>query len=78
MKWDGNFLSEVVKDGLYSLFSPCGFDNRVRSYIENAHQMDNKEYAALLKRKYTYSGKPLKNCFISTRPNGITIRFCVC
>ncbi len=66
MKWDGTFLSEVVKEGLYSLFE---FD------IKNAHQMDNKEYAALLKRKNTYSGKPLKNCFISTRPNGITIRF---
>ncbi len=72
MKWDGNLLSEFVKDGLYSLF---GFEDRTRSYIENAYQMDNKEYAALLKRKHTYSGKSFKNCYISTRPNGITIRF---
>ncbi len=67
MKWDGNLLANVVKDGLYSLFK---YD------IEIARQMDNKEYAALLKKKHTYSGKPLENCFISTRPNGITIRFC--
>ena len=68
MKWDGKLLEDVVKDGLYSLFN---YD------IEKAHQMDNKEYAALLKRKHTYSGMPLKKkkIFVSTRPNGITIRF---
>ena len=72
MKWDGNLLSEFVKDVLYSLF---GFEDRTRSYIENAYQMDNKEYAALLKRKHTYSGKSFKNCYASTIPNGITICF---
>jgi len=66
MKWDGIFLSEVVKEGLYSLFE---FD------IKNACQMDNKEYAAMLKKKHNYSGKSFNKCFISTRPNGITIRF---
>ncbi len=70
MKWDGNLLANVVKDALYSLFE---FE------IKNAHQMDNKQYADLLKNKYTYSGKSFKNCYVSTLlctiPNGITIDF---
>ncbi len=70
MKWDGNLLANVVKDALYSLFE---FE------IKNAHQMDNKQYADLLKNKYTYSGKSFKNCYVSTIlstvPNGIIIDF---
>lgn len=74
MKWDGNLLVNFVKEGLYVLFGFEGFgldeDDRVRLY---AHQMGNKEYAALLKKKYSDLGMSLKDSDIRTTSDGITI-----
>lgn len=68
MNWDGVILSETVKESLYSMFV---YD------IDRASTMGNKEYAVLLKKKYNNSGQnsPNKGAFISTRTDGITIRF---
>ncbi|MCM1059789.1 MAG: ParB/RepB/Spo0J family partition protein [Eubacterium sp.] len=71
MVWDGKTLCEIVKEHFYRMFA---------NEIEKASEMNNKDFADLLKKKHNNSGhsNPDKCSYIHANSRGIEIRFRDC
>lgn len=64
--WDGSALHETVKTELYHFFSDM---------ISKASEMNNTDYAALLKKNYNHSGHGDKKMNVFCTKNGVEFSF---